>query len=54
MRATRSHGLAIRTGIKGNNKVLLDLRLQYVYRMPASQSLGFLLGLPKFTLSRAL
>ena len=36
-----ANGLAIRNGIKGNNKVLLDLRLQYVYRMPASQSLGF-------------
>jgi hypothetical protein len=36
-----ANGLAIRNGIKGNNKVLLDLRLQYVHRMAAAQSVGF-------------
>jgi hypothetical protein len=36
-----ANGLAIRNGIKGNNKVLLDLRLQYVQRMVGAQSVGF-------------
>ena len=36
-----ANGIAIRNGIKGNNKILLDLRMQYVYRMPASQTMGF-------------
>lgn len=34
-------GLAVRNGIEGRNKVLLDVRLQYVYRMPAQQTVGF-------------
>jgi hypothetical protein len=34
-------GLAIRNGIKGRNKILLDLRMQYVYRMAGQQSMGF-------------
>ena len=34
-------GLAIRNGIEGRNKVLLDLRLQYVYRMAGAQTMGF-------------
>jgi hypothetical protein len=36
-----ANGLAVRNGIKGNNKVLLDLRLQYVHRMAQAQSVGF-------------
>jgi hypothetical protein len=36
-----ANGLAIRNGIKGRNKVLLDLRLQYAYRMARAQSMGF-------------
>ena len=36
-----ANGLAIRNGIKGNNKVLLDLRLQYAYRMAGANSVGF-------------
>jgi hypothetical protein len=34
-------GLAIRNGIAGNNKILLDVRLQYVYTMSAAQTMGF-------------
>ena len=36
-----ANGLAIRNGIDGVNKVLLDVRLQYEFRMAAAQSLGF-------------
>ncbi|MBI2189395.1 MAG: TonB-dependent receptor [Acidobacteria bacterium] len=36
-----ANGVAVRNGIKGNNKVLLDLRLQYVYRMAGQQTMGF-------------
>jgi len=36
-----STGTAIRNGIKGANKMLLDLRLQYVYRMAGQQTMGF-------------
>lgn len=36
-----ANGLAIRNGIDGSNKVLLDLRLQYVYRMAGQQTMGF-------------
>ncbi|MBI3050187.1 MAG: TonB-dependent receptor [Acidobacteria bacterium] len=36
-----ANGLAVRNGIKGSNKVLLDLRLQYVYRMAGQQTMGF-------------
>ena len=36
-----ANGLAIRNGIKGNNKILLDLRLQYLLRMAGAQNVGF-------------
>jgi hypothetical protein len=36
-----ANGMAIRNGIDGSNKVLLDLRLQYVYRTAGAQSMGF-------------
>jgi hypothetical protein len=36
-----ANGLAIRNGIKGNNKILLDLRLQYAQRLAAANSIGF-------------
>jgi carboxypeptidase family protein/TonB-dependent receptor-like protein len=36
-----SNGLAIRNGIEGSNKILLDLRMQYVYTLPRQQTLGF-------------
>jgi hypothetical protein len=39
--AVDANGLAIRNGIKGSNKVLLDLRLQYVARMSGAQTAGF-------------
>jgi Carboxypeptidase regulatory-like domain/TonB dependent receptor/TonB-dependent Receptor Plug Domain len=39
--AVDANGLAIRNGIKGSNKVLLDLRMQYVYRLLGQQSIGF-------------
>jgi hypothetical protein len=39
--AVDANGMAIRNGIEGSNKILLDLRLQYVYRMPAQQTVGF-------------
>ena len=35
-----ANGFAIRNGIKGNNKVLLDVRLQYIYRLVGAQSMG--------------
>ena len=34
-------GFAIRNGITGSNKVLLDVRLQYVYRAAGQQTMGF-------------
>ena len=36
-----ANGLAIRNGIKGNNKISLDVRMQYEHRLPTSQSVGF-------------
>jgi hypothetical protein len=36
-----ANGMAIRNGIKGTNKILLDLRLQYVYRAAGAQTMGF-------------
>jgi hypothetical protein len=36
-----ANGLAIRNGIKGNNKINLDVRMQYEHRMAASQTVGF-------------
>ena len=36
-----ANGLAIRNGIEGANKILLDLRLQYVYRRANLQTMGF-------------
>jgi hypothetical protein len=36
-----ANGLAIRNGITGSNKVLLDLRLQYAHRMGGAQTMGF-------------
>jgi hypothetical protein len=36
-----ANGLAIRNGIEGNNKVLLDLRMQYVYPLAGQHSMGF-------------
>ena len=35
-----ANGLAIRNGIEGVNKVLLDVRLNYEFRVSAAQSLG--------------
>ena len=34
-------GTAIRNGIKGTDKMLLDLRLQYVYRIKGERTAGF-------------
>jgi len=34
-------GMAIRNGINGTNKLLLDLRLQYVHRIREEKTLGF-------------
>jgi hypothetical protein len=34
------NGRAIRNGIDGENQVILDLRLQYVFDLPAQNSLG--------------
>jgi hypothetical protein len=34
-------GTAIRNGMQGNNKVLLNLRLQYVLRQAAARTMGF-------------
>ena len=34
-------GMAIRNGIEGTDKLLLDLRLQYVHRIREEQTLGF-------------
>jgi hypothetical protein len=36
-----ANGLAVRNGIKGNNKIGFDLRLQYELRMATSQVVGF-------------
>jgi len=36
-----ANGTAIRNGIKGSDKVLLNLRLQYVLRQAAARTLGF-------------
>jgi hypothetical protein len=36
-----ANGLAVRNGIKGNNKIGFDLRLQYELRMATSQAVGF-------------
>jgi len=36
-----ANGLAIRNGIKGKNKILLDMRLQYVQRLMTAQTVGF-------------
>jgi hypothetical protein len=36
-----ANGLAIRNGIKGNNKINLDVRMQYEHRLAASQAVGF-------------
>jgi hypothetical protein len=36
-----ANGLAIRNGIKGNNKISLDVRTQYEHRLAASQTVGF-------------
>lgn len=36
-----ANGLAIRNGITGNSTMLVDLRLQYVYRMAGQQTMGF-------------
>jgi carboxypeptidase family protein/TonB-dependent receptor-like protein len=36
-----ANGLAIRNGIKGKNKIGVNARMQYVYRMPGSQTMGF-------------
>jgi hypothetical protein len=34
-------GLAVRNGIAGSNKILLDVRLQYVHRLAGQQTMGF-------------
>ncbi|HYR88762.1 MAG TPA: TonB-dependent receptor [Terriglobia bacterium] len=34
-------GMAIRNGIQGRNKMLLDLRLQYVHKVREEQTIGF-------------
>jgi len=36
-----ANGLAIRNGIPGSNKVLLDVRLQYVHRLGGERTMGF-------------
>jgi hypothetical protein len=36
-----ANGLAIRNGIKGNNKINLDVRMQYEHRLAGSQAVGF-------------
>lgn len=38
--ALDANGIAVRNGIEGSNKVLLDVRLQYVHRMAGQQSVG--------------
>lgn len=38
--AVDANGLAVRNGIPGSNKMLLDVRLQYVHRMAAQQTVG--------------
>ena len=39
--AVDSHGMAVRNGIPGQHKTLLDLRLQYVYRLSGQRTAGF-------------
>jgi len=39
--AVDANGLAIRNGIEGRNKILLDLRTQYVLRQGGARTLGF-------------
>jgi len=39
--AVDANGLAIRNGIAGRNKILLDLRTQYVLRQSGARTLGF-------------
>jgi hypothetical protein len=34
-------GVAIRNGIDGSDKMLLDMRIQYVHNLPASNTIGF-------------
>ena len=36
-----ANGMAIRNGIEGTNKLLLDLRLQYVHRFEGEKTMGF-------------
>jgi hypothetical protein len=36
-----SNGRAIRNGIDGEKQVLLDLRFQYIVKMPRNQTAGF-------------
>jgi hypothetical protein len=36
-----ANGVAIRNGIDGSDKMLLDVRVQYVHTLPAAQTLGF-------------
>jgi len=36
-----TNGVAVRNGMKGSNKTMLNLRLQYVVRPSAAQSVGF-------------
>ena len=36
-----AYGMAIRNGIKGTDKMLLDLRLQYIHRMEGENTIGF-------------
>ena len=35
------NGMAIRNGLDGSDKMLLDLRLQYVHTLPAAHTVGF-------------
>src|SRR5438093_12404490 len=36
-----ARGMAIRNGIEGTDKLLLDLRLQYIHRFEAEKTMGF-------------
>ena len=36
-----ANGVAMRNGIDGSDKMLLDLRVQYVLNLPAAQTAGF-------------
>jgi hypothetical protein len=36
-----ANGMAIRNGLDGSDKMLLDLRVQYVHTLPAAQTIGF-------------